>query len=335
MELDFKLYKQHQAILHIVANLPLAQTIGVFGASGAGKTTLLRCLAGLEPIKGKIHFPGTTAMTDLRIAMVFQQPLLFPHVNVLGNLAMAKSLAKTERFHLDDVIGWFDLASLLHKSVNVLSGGEKQRVALARAVINSPDILLLDEPLTALDEASRKAMLNTLMLLKRDYALSMVMVSHSLAELGFFSQHMLVLAEGKVQQQGPTTSVVNSLNAHSLQPFTILEGEKSKRHDDFGLIEFSCEGQTLYARDYSEYRGKVRIKVEAQQVSLELQHHPCSSIVNLLAVEISKIQSVNEAKCLVRLTLGRQSLWAEISRWSVKKLALKPGQQVFARFKLI
>lgn len=206
---DFK-YKATDFKLTIQLDMQ-HQLIGIVGASGSGKTTLLKNIVGLlQPTQGHIHFNDSIIvdtnqqivipMHQRKIALIFQQALLFPHMSVEQNLRYAeKFIPLTDRkFQFKQVIDLLELKPLIQRKSHQLSGGEAQRVSIARALLSSPNLLLLDEPLTGLDQRLKQQILPFLKMLKQETALPMIYVTHHIDELEYLDAHVLTLEQGSL-----------------------------------------------------------------------------------------------------------------------------------------
>jgi molybdate transport system ATP-binding protein len=206
-------YQQDNCLLNI--ELEMQQSLlGIVGASGCGKSTLLKNIVGLlNPSQGYIQFNQhilvdtrqniQVPMHQRKIALIFQQALLFPHLNVKQNLCYAeKMLAASERkFQFDDIVALLELKSLLQRKAHQLSGGEAQRVSIGRALLSSPNLLLLDEPLTGLDSQLKQQILPFLKRMKDELDVPMIYVTHHKEELEYLQAETLQLSQGKLQSQ--------------------------------------------------------------------------------------------------------------------------------------
>lgn len=213
LELDIRLH--HAAFRLEIACRLTARTTGVFGPSGAGKTTLLGALAGLiRPDAGRIVLDGEVLFDRSRrihrpphrrrIGFVFQDDRLFPHYTVRDNLAYGQRLLRRERrrFQLDEVVEILELGGLLDRAVHNLSGGERRRVTLGRALLASPRLLLLDEPLSGLDQGRKHQILPFLRRVQTETQIPILLVSHDLAEILHLTDDMLILDRGAVVASG-------------------------------------------------------------------------------------------------------------------------------------
>lgn len=210
-------------VLDVAAHIESGSFVTLFGESGVGKTTVLRMLAGLHvPNKGKIVVDGMTWFDSAQrihlppqkrsIGFVFQDGALFPHLDVRGNVAYPAPKDSNE--WIDSLLEITGLASLQHRLPGTLSGGQRQRVALARAIARRPRLLLLDEPLSALDAASRSQLQDDLLLLHQRFDLTTLLVSHDIGEVFKLSQRVLHLKEGTIHQSGTPAEVF--LHAHAI-----------------------------------------------------------------------------------------------------------------------
>lgn len=204
-------YQHAEFILNVELEMQ-QQLLGIVGASGCGKSTLLKNIVGLvKPTQGQIHFQQQilfdhqqnihVPMHQRKIALIFQNTLLFPHMNVQQNLSYAKKLvAKPERkFQFEEVVELLELSPLIYRKAHQLSGGEAQRVSIGRALLSSPNLLLLDEPLTGLDTHLKQQILPFLKRLKDELDLPMIYVTHHLEELEYLEAETVQLNQGRLQ----------------------------------------------------------------------------------------------------------------------------------------
>ena len=216
---------QGEFTLELKLNIKRGEFISLFGQSGAGKTTLLRCLAGLEkPDAGLIKVNGVTwfdsqsgvmLKAQLRHAgYMFQDYALFPNMSIRGNLEFALR-PNARRDRVTELIELMGLGDLQQRKPDTLSGGQKQRVALARALAAEPDMLLLDEPFSALDHATRVRLQDEVMRLQRHFGLTTVMVSHDISEVYKLSQRVMVIEQGRILKQGTPADVFKSGQTNS------------------------------------------------------------------------------------------------------------------------
>ncbi|MGE0372005.1 MAG: molybdenum ABC transporter ATP-binding protein [Gammaproteobacteria bacterium] len=332
--------------------LPADRVTVVFGASGSGKTTLLRCLAGLERARGALSLAGEVWLDDRRgvfvpphlrrVGMVFQHAQLFPHLDVRGNLRYAAARSGAGPDETAGVVELLGIAALLARNVDGLSGGERQRVAIARAVLSRPRMLLLDEPLSALDTASKRDILPYLERLNRTLAIPMLYVTHHLDEVLTLGDHMLLLDAGNVVATGPINDLLASLDlplAARDDAATILDGEVIDHDREHHLTTLRVARQRLRIPLVSVPAGQiVRVKVQARDVSLCLDRPDRTSILNVLPARVSAVQAAGSAPAqrLVRLEVDDSiAVLARISAFSAHQLALHPGMRLYVQIKSV
>lgn len=202
------------------ARLPGRGVTALFGPSGCGKTTCLRAIAGLERAQGRVVINGQTWQDDSRrqwlpthrraLGYVFQEASLFAHLNVQENLhfGLKRTPVQRRKVTLERAIELLGIGHLLQRQPHSLSGGERQRVAIARSLATSPQLLLMDEPLSALDSARKAEVLPYLQHLQQQLDMAVLYVSHSAQEVRLLANHVVLLEHGRIQQQGPTAEVL-------------------------------------------------------------------------------------------------------------------------------
>jgi len=321
----------------------------LFGRSGCGKTTLLRCVAGLEPsVQGRLRVHGESWQDQAHfvpahqrpVGYVFQEGQLFPHLSVLGNLLYGYRRIRPERriVQPDDVTRLLGLEGLLERRIHQISGGQRQRVAMGRALLTSPQVLLMDEPLAALDQISKAEILPYLERLHEELSIPVLYVSHAIDEVSRLADHMLLMEEGKIRAQGPLRDLITRADlplVHGEQASAVLIGDSLSHLEDEHLSCIHLSGGTLYVPRVSDpNRGQLRVRVLARDVSVARQAPLPSSILNCLECEIVEIvDDPHPGHCLLKLKLGEQHLLSRITRRSRQQLALEAGDTVWASVK--
>lgn len=326
--------------------LPGQGVSALFGPSGSGKTTLLRCIAGLErarggrlAVNGDIWQDGTRFVPVHRrpIGYVFQDARLFPHLSVRGNLDYGRKRVRAamETGALDRAVELLGIGHLLERMPDRLSGGERQRVAMARALAMSPRLLLMDEPLAALDVTRKQEILPYLERLHDELAIPLVYVSHAVEEVIRLADHLVVLENGRVLASGPLAELTDRLTpadagaAESVVSATVIG------HDDADhLTRLALAGSELLVprRDLPTGR-KLRVRIRARDVSLALSAAPDTSILNILPATVVDWHAQADGQVMVRLDLDGTPLLALVTTRSMRTLALAPGRRVFAQVK--
>lgn len=338
-------------LLDAVFEAPARGVTALFGHSGSGKTTLLRCIAGLERATGSLRVNGESwqdgnAFRPVHrrpLGYVFQEASLFPHLSVRENLEYGfKRIAPAERkVQLEQVTAWLGLESLLaRKDTSGLSGGERQRVAIGRALLASPRILLMDEPLSALDFGSRREILPYLEALHRELDIPVLYVSHALDEVVRLADHLLLLDKGKVVASGGLHETLARLDlalAHLDDAGTVIEAALAQHDEIYHLSRLDFFGGQLWVGRVDRAFGTVlRARVLARDVSIATQVPQGSSINNILKANIEAMCDEGADKVIVRMRVGEsQRLLARITRRSRDQLGLAEGMCVFAQVKSV
>ncbi|MBW6506216.1 MAG: molybdenum ABC transporter ATP-binding protein [Rhodobacteraceae bacterium] len=321
----------------------------VFGPSGAGKSTLLRLIAGLERgAAGHVQFggevwqaPGVFVPPEARgVGYVFQDARLFAHLSVAGNLRFADRRARgLPGPSRGEVVEMLDLAPLLGRRVGGLSGGERQRVAIGRALLGRPRLMLLDEPLAALDAARKAEILPYLERLCTLHGLPVLYVSHDLAELARLAHRVVVLAAGRVAAAGPLAEVLaDPALAGVLGPRgagAMLAATVAAHHPGDGLSELAHPAGRLFVPLIAAAIGaRVRLRFAAEDVMLARVRPDAISALNILPATITALAEA-PGGVAVGLRIGPDAAQARITQRSARALALEPGAQVFAILKTV
>jgi len=308
-----------------------AATVALVGPSGAGKSTVLRAIAGLtKPSRGTISLGGETWLSserridldpeDRSVGFVFQEYALFPHMSVRRNV----SYGGTKR--VDELLARLNIEALADAKPGRLSGGERQRVALARALARDPRVLLLDEPLSALDAHTKAEVRGELRELLRELALPTLLVTHDFEDAAVLAQRVGVIVDGRlIQIDTPSALVASPASPFvaSLTGANLLEGNARRRGD---LAEVVLDdGATVSSTD--PYTGRVGVAIYPWEITIS-REQPADSTLNHVSGEITSLVGVDNR---VRVQIGH--LTAEASRRSAERLDLKEGDRVVASFK--
>jgi len=334
--------------LEVDVRLPARGVTAIFGPSGSGKTTLLRLIAGLERAAhghlavGDVVWQDTDTFVPTHerpLGYVFQDARLFPHLDVRRNLdyGLRRIPASSRRVSLDHVIDLLGIGHLMERKPDRLSGGERQRVAIARALAVSPRLLLLDEPLAALDQARKQEVLPYLERLHDSLEIPVLYVSHAIDEVVRLADHLLVLDAGRVAAQG---SIVELMARAELRlsrddgEGALIEASVAGHDETYQLTTVAFPGGRLtLPRQAREVGQQVRVRVLARDVSITLAAQTGTSIINILPARVTAITPAGASQCVVSLDLGGTALLARITRKSVDALGLKPGVAVHAQIK--
>ncbi|QJI11900.1 molybdenum ABC transporter ATP-binding protein [Pseudomonas sp. ADAK22] len=341
--------------LEVDLKLPGRGVTALYGHSGSGKTTCLRCIAGLERAEDGFVQINDQVWQDSRnglfvpphkraLGYVFQEASLFPHLSVRANLEFGfKRIARHQRrvdmAHATELLG---IAHLLDRHPQHLSGGERQRIGIARALLTSPQLLLMDEPLAALDSKRKSEILPYLERLHDELDIPVLYVSHAQDEVARLADHIVLLSDGQVLASGPIGETLARLDlpmALGDDAGVVINGCVSAYDAHYQLLTLQLPDSALSMRVAHAplALGKqLRIKVQARDVSLSLQAQEPSSILNRLPVTVTgEISADNNAHVLVRLDAGGTPLLARITRFSRDQLQLHPGQALWAQIKAV
>ncbi len=340
--------------LDVDLTLPMRGLTALFGPSGSGKTTCLRILAGLERDAvahvqlGADIWQGRDGKSFVpthrrAIGYVFQEASLFDHLTVEGNLRFGFDRTPVAQRRRDwrhglDLLG---IGHLLQRRPHELSGGERQRVAIARALATSPQLLLMDEPLAALDAARKAEILPWLEQLHEALDMPVVYVTHSIEELARLADQVVLLNEGRVQAQGHVMALMARTDlplARGDGAAALIEAVTCGLLSDSGLCALRFDGGTLLlpqtrATPLPE-RTPVRVRIQARDVSLSLVQPEETSVLNILPATVTDVSDDGPGQVLVGLRLGEHTrLLSRISRLSRDRLGIAPGLPVYAQIK--
>jgi molybdate transport system ATP-binding protein len=340
--------------LDVDLRLPARGITVLFGASGSGKTTVLRCVAGLERAQQSlVQIGGELWQDEARgvflptwrrpLGYVFQEASLFEHLTVQANLHFGLKRTRAPAAALDAAIELLGIAPLLARLPAQLSGGERQRVAIARALATQPRLLLLDEPLAALDAARKQEILPWLERLRDELLTPMLYVTHSADELARLADHVVLLDQGRVASVGAVGEMLSSLNQpvlHGEDVGAVLPAHIAERDARWHLCRVSFDGGSLWLRDSGLPLGQaVRLRVLARDVSLltEAPRAPQStSIQNHLPCTIETIApDLHPSQALVRARVGASVLLARVTARALDALALQPGDAAWLQLKSV
>ncbi|SBT07921.1 Molybdenum import ATP-binding protein ModC [Candidatus Accumulibacter aalborgensis] len=341
--------------LDVDLTLPGRGVTVLFGHSGSGKTTCLRAMAGLERAPGGYFAFGTQVWQDeasgrqghfvaphrRALGVVFQEASLFAHLSVRRNMQFGEQRAPTSerRFALAEVAALLGITPLLDRSPGQLSGGERQRVTIARAILAAPQILLMDEPLAALDLKRKLEILPYLERLQRELSLPIIYVSHSPDEVARLADHLVLLDQGKAIASGPLREVLSRIDlpaAFADDAGVVIETRLAAQEaDDLTRLEFPG-GQILVSRRDEPIGTLLRCRIHARDVSLALVPQVHSSILNSVEATVVELAStVTPGHVLVRLDVVGEPLLARITRRSADKLQIRPGLALKAQIKAV
>lgn len=344
LKFDLKKSAQHKPLFHFKGEVELQGICAVFGDSGAGKTSFFRVLAGLDnSFCGSLAWQGKTwqdnssfIKTEKRhIGMVFQEPRLFPHLDTLGNLKLATKKAVNSLYSITELAALLDFELLLNKKIQQLSGGQKQRIAIARAILTGPDLLLMDEPLSSLDQHSRQLLLPFFK--KLSEKIPIIYITHSMQEVFYLSREMILINQGEIESIGCPQSLFLNLDlslAKHKHSGVMVNVQAVHWDDEFSVLHGLIDQQAiLVAMGKPESLEDISIKIESKDVILATKKLECSSLQNCLCVRVEQIEHLPTGSVLLTLNTGTQKILAKITIKSLNELQLQVSQNIFAYIK--
>ncbi|HEX3952440.1 MAG TPA: molybdenum ABC transporter ATP-binding protein [Stellaceae bacterium] len=325
----------------------------LFGRSGSGKTSLINAIAGLiRPNRGRIVLDDTI-LTDTergvfvptrrrRVGYVFQEGRLFPHLTVRQNLLYGSWFAPKDGStgDFDQVVELLGIEALLGRRPANLSGGEKQRVAIGRALLARPRLLVMDEPLAALDEARKTEIMPYIERLRDEGGVPIVYVSHAIAEVTRLATTLVLMSEGRVAALGPTAAIMGRIDLFPLtgraEAGAILAAQVASHDSVFGLTTLrAASGDLIVPHLDLPIGASLRVRIRARDVMIALQPPQGLSALNILPGTVAEIGETAGPIVEIRLDCAGEALVARLTRRSVDGLALAPGRAVYAVIKSI
>ena len=337
--------------LDVNFDLPMHGISALFGPSGCGKTSILRSIAGLNRLPGRISIGEYVWQDDTRflpthrrsLGYVFQEASLFSHLSVRQNLAYGEKRAKGSNRHVTfaEIVDLLGIGHLVDRMPQNLSGGERQRVSIGRALLSQPRLLLMDEPLSALDREAREEILPYFEALHANLRIPIILVSHDISEVERLADHLVVLRDGRVLTSGQLNAVLSSNDSPlgRRRDFAAVLAGCVVRNDPDGIAVVDIAGRELLILGDGLEPGKsVRVRIAASDVSIARSRSRDSSILNAVPARILGIDVLGEAEASVRLDIGLAAaapIRARITRRSLQSLDLETGQEVVAQIKSV
>jgi len=328
--------------------------LAVFGPSGSGKTTILRSIAGLYAPAHALVQSGAATWTDTgartflppyrrAVGLVFQEYALFPHLTALGDVMAALGHLERgkRRGRAESVLAQVHLSEHASRRPGQLSGGERQRVALARALAREPDVLLLDEPFSAVDRAVRRRLQDEIDGLRRTLDIPLVLVTHDFEDVVRLATHVLVLEHGRTVASGPVTALMSRPELGALREVTglgsVFDAVVSRTDAARGLVELAFDGGTLLAplRDLA-IGAAVRVRVPAREVILATSAPEGVSLHNVLSGTVSAVhEDAARGQAVVQIAIGSLLLLADVTRDAIGRLGIVVGARIHALVKSV
>jgi molybdate transport system ATP-binding protein len=349
--IDVRIHQTEPIPLVLGFSVAPGELLALIGPSGSGKTTTLRSIAGLhEPGEGRVVCAGSVwydsaAGVSLsprrrRVGLVFQSYALFPHLSAAENImeSLVDLPVAERRERADTLLERVHLDGLGERRPAQLSGGQRQRVAVARALARRPDVLLLDEPFSAVDQTTRRSLQHDMAELRRDLSMPVILVTHDIDEVARLADTVVLLSEGKVAATGAVNDVLARLDlpdiADRLDAGTVLTAVVKANDPADGVTRLDHPAGTITLPLTGEAIGsRVRLRVRARDVALAIGEPGRISIRNRLAATVTEIAQLPSGTIDVKLNAGGEPLIAQVMPDAVRELELAPGKAVTALIK--
>ena len=337
-------------VMDVSLKLPNKGVTALFGPSGCGKTTLLRAIAGLEETRTGYFRVGDSVWQNDKhnlpthkrsVGYVFQEASLFAHLDVRANLefGLKRVPPSQRRISLDKAIHLLGIGHLLNRRPMQLSGGERQRVAIVRALAVSPRVLLMDEPLSALDLSLKREIMPYLESLIHELDIPMIYVSHEPGEVARLADYLVLLDKGRLLAHGPIWDMFTRLDlplALGDRAASMVHAKVSGYDEQYGLTWLDFAGGRFCMSCKPMPVGQaVRLRIFARDISLTLEHQQNTSVLNILSATVNDILPLSDSQMMIKLSLGGVPLLARITRKSANALDLKTGKKVYAQIKSV
>lgn len=329
------------------------EVTALFGKSGSGKSTLVHLIAGLQQadsgkivLDDRVLFDKSTGVSlkpqARKVGVVFQEPRLFPHYTVERNLRYAARVGKRQvsAGAFDEIVKLLDIAPFLKRRPANLSGGEKQRVAIGRALLSDPSLLLLDEPMSALDETRKSEIFPYIERLRDETHMPIVYVSHAMDEVARLADQIVILDAGKVAAKGPVEDVFSRIDLGPLtgrhEAGSLLRGSVTGYDERYCVSEIDVDGQQLIlAGEVGAIGSALRLRIRARDVAIATSKPEGISIRNVVSGTIADISVEDGPFAEIVVAIGNQKIRARLTRHSVDALDLTIGKPVYALFKSV
>lgn len=338
--------------LNVDIQLPARGITALFGPSGSGKTTLLRCIAGLQrAADGFLQVNDEVWQNDTKFLSTHQRPLgyvfqeanLFSHLSVRRNLEYGwQRIPPAQRnVKLEEIVMLLGLNKLIDRRDTAnLSGGERQRITIGRALLTSPQLLLMDEPLSSLDSISKQEIMPYLQRLHSELDIPVLYVSHALDEVAQLADHLVLLEQGHIIANAPLNETLSRLDlpiSHLNDAGTVIETKVAAHDEAYHLTRLDFSGGSLWVSRVGQPIGNpIRARVLARDVSIATAAPQHSSISNILVAHIVEIQDEGPDRVNLRLAVGNEHmLLSRITRRSRDQLRLETGMEVYAQVKSV